>query len=105
MTPPPISKGSWKWIGTVAKPEMPCYLRSSDPEECWVGVALDGFTDNPANAQAIAALPQLLAVLELSQIHAAAMQQDGRTIKERKALAKSVHETVTAALLAAGYTL
>lgn len=36
-------------------------------------------------------------------IHTAAMQQNGRPIKERQARAKDLHATILAALTAAGY--
>jgi hypothetical protein len=55
-------------------------------------------------APIVASLPDLLEALELSFIHAAAMQQNGRTIKERQELAKSVHAKIKQALLSAGYT-
>lgn len=60
--------------------------------------------ERPENAQAIAATHQTLEALQMCLIYTAAMQQDGRPIKERKELAKSVHAIVLAALTAAGYT-
>lgn len=58
---PKHTPGPWKWVGTQAKPSIFAYLAS--PEE-YVGAALDGFTENPANARLIETAPELLDALK-----------------------------------------
>jgi hypothetical protein len=50
--------GPWRWNGTNKQPKAFCYLYGPDYDVA--GCALDGFTDNAANARLIAAAPDLL---------------------------------------------
>ena len=54
--------GPWIWVGTNRLPKSKCYLYG---KECaLVGAALEGFTENTADAALIAAAPELLDALK-----------------------------------------
>jgi len=57
-----FTPGPWKWGGTQGKPGSYCYLHGADYAQ--VGVAFNGFTDNKADADLIAAAPKMFAVLQ-----------------------------------------
>jgi hypothetical protein len=59
---PGFTPGPWKWVGTQGNPGKYCYLHGEDHEQ--VGVSFDGFTANKANAELIAAAPDLLAACQ-----------------------------------------
>lgn len=101
MNRPPITAAPWRQhhLGYVQ-------TEGGDDIACVYSGVLSPISEDEAfsNCIAFTALPQLLDTLEHCLIHTAAMQQDGRTIKERKELAASTHAKIKAALLQAGYT-
>ncbi len=57
-----FTSGPWKWVGTQRSPQSFCYLTGM--KNARVGVCLDGFTDNEADARLIAAAPDLFAIVK-----------------------------------------
>lgn len=97
MKLPHITPGPWKWSGTNARPSRACYLTGGSTYGN-VGAALEGFTDDPANAQAIAATPDTLAtLLELRSYLQAIERETGVCTGHGQTIAR-------AALLKAGAT-
>ncbi len=102
MKAPNITKGPWKWCGSKGQPHLHIYLSGQGGE---AGHASGGFTDNPANAVAVAAVPDLLEALANAHAMLAA-------IREKEGYPGILHndcqdaeQAALYALQKAGYTL